>query len=128
MSTLSLGGIVLNPSMVIEDRNTSQGVAQSVKRTLGGGLVLFSMGLYAGRSLDLVAGEDHGWLSYATVLQLQDLAAQPGGVFELLVNGVGASVVFRHHEPPAFAAKPLVFRHNQQADDPHTCTIKLLTV
>lgn len=128
MNTLSLGGIMLNPAMAIEDRNSSQGVAQSVRRTLGGGLVLFSMGLIAGRSLDLVAGEDYGWLPYSTVLQLQDLANQPGGVFELLVNGVGASVVFRHHEPPAFEPKPLVFRHNQQADDPHTCVIKLLTI
>lgn len=128
MNSVSLGGVVLNGAMILSDRDTSFAVAQSIKRTLGGGIKVFFAQLTKGQNLTLVATEDQGWISKAMVDELQVLANSAGGVYELLVNGVGRSVVFRHHDSPAFEASPLVYRNNQQADDLYTCTIKLMTV
>jgi len=40
------------------------------------------------------------------------------------VNGY----MFRHHDPPAFEAKPLIARPNPSADDFYLATLKLMTV
>lgn len=128
MNTLKLGGVTLNAQMVWEDRFRSQKVAQSVIITLGGSPVTYSQALVAGESITLVSQRDRGWLTGAMVEQIGELAAQVGGVFELEVNGVVQQVVFRHHEPPAFSADPLVPRLNQQLKDYFTATIKLMTV
>jgi len=114
--------------MVWEDRFRSQKVAQSVIITLGGTPVTYSQQLVAGESITLVASRDRGWMTGAMVEQIAALAGEPGGVFELEINGVVRQVVFRHHEPPAFAADPFVPRFNQQLTDYFTATIKLMTV
>ena len=128
MSTIFLGGVALSSAMIIQDRDSSYAVAQSVKRTLGGQLKVFFAQLSRGKPITIIATEDSGWINKATVDQLYDMANSAGAVYELLVNGVSRSVVFRHHEAPAFEASPLVYRNNQQAEDYYTCTIKLLTV
>lgn len=128
MNYVSLGGVALNGAMIISDRSTSYSVAQSMKRTLGGNVKLFFAQLTKGQNLTLTATEDQGWITKDMVDQIMALAESAGGVYELLVNGVGRSVVFRHHDAPAFEASPLVYRNNQQADDLYTCTIKLMTV
>lgn len=128
MNTLSIGGVILNPQMVWEDRHGSQRVAQSVVTTLGGTPVIYSQTLTAGESITLVAREDRGWLTGAQVDAVMELANQAGAVFELEVNGVARRVVFRHHEPPAFVATPFLPRLNQQHTDYFTATIKLMTI
>lgn len=128
MNTLKLGGVTLNAQMVWEDRFRSQKVAQSVIITLGGTPVTYSQPLVAGESITLVSQRDRGWLTGAMVEQISALADQPGAVFELEINGVVRRVVFRHQEPPAFSAEPLVPRFNQQLKDYFTATIKLMTV
>lgn len=128
MNLIYLGGVQLNGNINILGRDSSHAVAQSVKRTLGGELKIFFAKLNKGMPLTLQATEEQGWLSAAVVAQVMAMANTAGGTYQLLVNGVSTSVVFRHNEPPAFEAAPLVYRNNQQADDPHTCTIKLLTV
>jgi len=128
MNTLTLGGVALNAQMVWEDRYQSQRVAQTVLTTLGGMPVTFSQALQAGESITLVAREDRGWLKGDAVAAIAQLADQAGGVFELRVNDVVRQVVFRHHEPPAFSATPLVPRFNQKLNDYFTGTIKLMTV
>ena len=129
MSTVVfLGGIPLSDSVIITDRISSQSVAQSVERTLGGALKVFHATLYAGAQITIEATEEAGWVSKTIIDQLSAIANQAGAVFQLLVNGESRSVIFRHDEPPAFVAKPLVYRTNLQSGDYFTFTIKLLTV
>lgn len=128
MNSLSIGGVALNPQMVWADRHVSQSVAQTVLTTLGGTPVIFSQRLVAGEAITLSAEIDRGWLTGAQVAAVAELASQPGAVFELEVNGVIRQVVFRHHEAPAFEAKPLIARLNQQHTDYFTATIKLMTI
>lgn len=128
MNTIFLGGLQLNGAMEIADQTTSYAVAQEVKRTLGGNLKVFFSSLSKGQNLTLTASEEQGWIPKSSVDALMVMAEAAGGVYELLVNGVSRSVIFRHNEAPAFIAAPLVYRNNQQADDLFTCTIKLLTV
>lgn len=128
LNSLSIGGVALNPQMVWSDRYLSQRVAQTAVTTLGGVPVVFSQALVAGESITLVAEPDRGWLTGAQVAAVAELAGQAGAVFELEVNGVVRQVVFRHHEAPAFEARPLLARLNQQPTDYFTATIKLMTI
>lgn len=128
MTTLTLGGVVLNPSMVIEDRYRSSGVAQSVRRTVGGALKVFVSSLQKGAEITLRGTEDAGWIDKATSDLLLEMAEQPGGIYQLSVAGVVYTVVFRHQDAPAYQATPLIPRTGQQDSDKFICTIKLLTI
>jgi hypothetical protein len=125
---LTLGGISLDPSMAWIDRDASQGVAQSVTRTLGGGIIVQSVGLQAGREITLASGSDFGMLRWPAVQALHALADQAGAVHTLDVDGTEYSVMFRHSDPPAFSAEPLIARIAPFDLDYYRCTIKLITV
>ncbi len=127
-NTITLGGVALNGAMTISDRDDSQAVAQSIKRTLAGNLKVFFASLTKGRQITLTADEEQGWITGSMVASLRAMADSAGSSYSLVINGVATSVIFRHNEPPAFSASPLVFRNNQQPGDYYTCTIKLLTV
>lgn len=127
-SILRLGGVELNPNMVWTDRFVSTAVAQTVKRTLGGVPVVFSVPLYRGSNITLVATEEYGWLSGTVVQQLITMASSPGAVYSLEVETDTYSVIFRHDEPPAVEMTPLIPRTNQNSGDFFIGQIKLLYV
>jgi hypothetical protein len=106
--TLNLGGTDLNNAMLWSDRFAFQEVAQTVARTLGGQVVTFVQGLSKGRPITLVANEQRGWLTKDQVDAIQVMAQTVGGVFTLQVESETFQVQFRHEEPPAFEALPLV--------------------
>jgi hypothetical protein len=56
------------------------------------------------------------------------LANSPGGTFTLELRGQAFQILFRHHEPPAFEAKPLFNLANPQPGDFYLATLKLMTV
>ena len=55
-------------------------------------------------------------------------AASPGGLYTLTLRGQTWQVMFRHHDAPAFEARPLVSVANPQAGDFYLATLKLMTV
>lgn len=128
MSVLSLGGVTLPTSMRISDLYENRSVSQSTARSLGGALKLFYSPLTAGKPITLDAGEDYGWITKDVSDMLGEMASLPGATYELNLNGLFYTVVFRHNDPPAYTAQPLVYRTAQQSSDLFTCTIKLLTV
>lgn len=128
MSTLTLGGVTLDPSLPWVDRNASQAVAQSVIRTLGGGAIVQAASISVGMEITFQSAPDMGLMLWPTIQQLKALANQAGAVHELDVNGTTYSVMFRHDDPPAFDAEPLIPRTVPLADDYFRCTIKLITV
>ncbi len=125
---LNLDGIALPTGLVWLDEFTIEPVAQNVRRTLDGGLVVFYAGLRSGMSITLQSETDAGWLTRAQVEALAVRAVSPGGVYPLLIRDQSYQVMFRHHDPPAFEAKPLIARLNPDASDYYLATLKLMTV
>lgn len=128
MNSISLGGVSINGASIFTDRGDSFGVSQSVKRTLGGRLKVLVSPVVGGKPITLVGSEEQGWITKETVDLLLEMANSPGGVYELLVNGVSTTVMFRNHEQPSFQAFPLVYRNNQEGSDYHTFSMKLMTI
>lgn len=131
--TLTLGGIVMNPYMVWQDRHVSQSVVQTVARTIGGAVVVWAKAVAKGQSITLVANEDAGWLTKAQTDAVEALSNQPGGIFTLDLNGTSFQVIFRHQDAPAFEATPFVPRLNEGDIgsvnlDYFMATIRLMTV
>ena len=125
---LTLDGLPLPTGLLWLDECAVATVSQSVRRTLDGGLVVFYTGLRAGMPITLQSEADAGWLTRAQVDAVAVRASSPGGVFVLQIRDLSYQVMFRHHDPPAFEAKPLIARLNPSADDFYLATLKLMTV
>lgn len=127
-TVLRLNGVDLPSSLIWQDRHEWSGVAQSVDRTLAGREVIEHAALIRGRPITFVSETNQGWVSYATVKLLLALYAASGGVFILQVGAESYQVVFRHHEPPAFSARPLIKRLAPDDSDWFLINMKLMTV
>ena len=128
---ISLDGIALNNSLNWEERYSYNGVSQSLRRTLCGGLVVFSQRLYTGRPITLVASTDSGWFTYGMVQDLLERAEDPDGVYTLVYWGESYSVKFDHSNPPAASFEPLTPKDPNQMDDDtdyFVGTLRLFTV
>ncbi len=125
---ITLGGIVLSPHLIWEDEGKFSPVAQTVNRTLGGGIVIFSGGLLGGRPITIKSLPDQGWMTKAQVDSVQLIANVPGNIVSLAIGAQVFSVMFRHHEPQAFTASPLIFRVDAPAEDYFLVEIKLIEV
>lgn len=123
-----LDGIPLPAGLLWSDEWTANRVAQTVRRTLDGGFVVFYGQRAGDLPITLESESDAGWLTRAQVGALALRAASPGGVYSLTLRGESRQVMFRHHEPPAFEARPLVPVANPQAGDFYLVILKLMTV
>ena len=72
-------GLLLPDGLVWTDEFAAQPVAQPVRRTLDGGLVVFYGQHSAGLPVTLASEPDSGWLTRALVEALALRAASPGG-------------------------------------------------
>ena len=123
-----LDGISLPVDLLWSDEWAASTVAQTVRRTLDGGLVVFYGELRAGLPITLESQPDAGWLTRTQVEAIALRAASPGGLYTLTLRGQTWQVMFRHHDAPAFEARPLVSVANPQAGDFYLATLKLMTV
>lgn len=125
---IALDGIALPAGLLWSDEFAASRVAQSVRRTLDGSVVVFYGELRAGLSITLESEPDAGWLTRAQIGALALRAASPGGIYTLVLRGQTWQVMFRHHDAPAFEARPLVPLANPQPGDFYLATLKLMTV
>lgn len=123
-----LDGIQLPAGLLWSDEFSTAPVAQNVRRTLDGSLVVFFGAQHQGLPITLASQSDQGWLTRSQVASLKLRADSPGGVYLLQLRGQTHSVMFRHHEPPAFEATPLVPLANPGDGDFYLATLKLMTV
>lgn len=123
-----LDGIELPTGLVWPDEFAVARVAQSVRRTLDGSVVVFYGELRAGLPITLESQPDAGWLTRLQVEALVLRAASPGGVYPLTLRGQTQSVMFRHQDAPAFDARPLLPRATPHPGDYYLATLKLMTV
>ncbi len=125
---IRLDNVVLPDGLVWTDEFAAQAVAQTVRRTLDGSVVVFYGQHSGGLPISLESEPDAGWLTRTQVEALKLRADSPGGIFTLELRGQVFQVMFRHHEPPAFEAKPLVALAHPQPGDFYLATLKLMTV
>ncbi|MDP2430973.1 MAG: hypothetical protein Q8O33_02980 [Pseudomonadota bacterium] len=125
---IRLDNVVLPDGLVWTDEFAAQAVAQTVRRTLDGSVVVFYGQNSGGLPITLESEPDAGWLTRTQVEALKLRADSPGGIFTLELRGQVFQVMFRHHEPPAFEAKPLVALAHPQPGDFYLATLKLMTV
>lgn len=128
MSINSLDGVPLPDGLVWTDEFANATVAQSVKRALDGSLVVFYGGIQSGLPITLASEPDAGWMRRDLVEALQVRASSPGGIYTLQLRGQVFQVMFRHHDVPAFDAKPLVSLATPAPGDYYLATLKLMTV
>jgi hypothetical protein len=125
---IRLDTVVLPDGLVWTDEFAAQAVAQTVRRTLDGSVVVFYGQHSGGLPITLESEPDAGWLTRTQVEALKLLADSPGGIYSLELRGQTFQVMFRHQEPPAFEAKPLFNLANPQPGDFYLATLKLMTV
>ena len=125
---ITLDGIELPTGLLWSDEFASTRVTQTVRRTLDGSVVVFYGEMRAGLPITLESESDAGWMTRSQVEALALRAASPGGVYTLMLRGQTLSVMFRHHDAPAFDARPLVPLANPQPGDFYLATLKLMTV
>lgn len=125
---IRIDNVVLPDGLVWTDEFAAQPVAQTVRRTLDGSVVVFYGQHSGGLPITLESEPDAGWLTRTQVEALKLRADSPGGIFTLELRGQVYQVMFRHHEPPAFEAKPLVALAHPQPGDFYLATLKLMTV
>lgn len=125
---IRLDSVVLPDGLVWSDEFAAQAVAQTVRRTLDGSVVVFYGQHSGGLPITLESEPDAGWLTRTQVEALKLRADSPGGVYSLELRGQTFQVMFRHHEPPAFEAKPLVALATPQPGNFYLATLKLMTV
>lgn len=126
--TITLGGITLPNNMHLEGPFLWSGVAGSVDRTLGGGLIIWESMLVGGEPLDLVANADSGWIPYATMLQLKALVPQLEASYELNYRSQIYDVRFRHEEAPVLGVVPLMTEREFESDSFYYGKIKLMVM
>jgi hypothetical protein len=127
-TTFTLGGVGLPVSLSWQDQYAFSPVAQKSVRTIGGKVVVFSQSLSRGRPITLVSLRDQGWMDLPTVNAIQALSIVPGATYSLVIDATVFTVVFRHHEAPAFNARPLIARVIPDSDDWFLATVRLMTV
>jgi hypothetical protein len=125
---IQLETLLLPDGLIWLDEFDVQSVPQTTQRTLDGSLVVFYGQYSAGVPITLASEPDAGWLTRELVEGIAALAAMPGGIFPLLLRGQTHQVMFRHQDPPAFEAKPLVNRATPQPGDYYLATLKLMTI
>lgn len=125
---ITLDGIALPTGLVWSDEFSATRVAQSVRRTLDGSLIVFYGGMRAGLPITLESEPDAGWLTRTQVEAIALRAISPGGVYPLTLRGQSRQVMFRHQDAPAFEARPLVPLAYPNPGDFYLATLKLMTV
>jgi hypothetical protein len=80
---ITLDGITLPAGLLWSDEFAAPRVAQNVRRTLDGSMVVFYGGLQAGLPLTLESEVDAGWFTRTQIEALALRAASPGGVYVL---------------------------------------------
>lgn len=125
---ITFSDVTLRPGLVWRDRWSSQEVAQTTLRTIGGRPVFYNASLHKGEAVTLESLNDQGWQTYDVVEKLHDLAAVAGAQYLLDFGPVQFSVMFRHEDAPAFEATPLLPRTMAGSEDYFLITMKLITV
>jgi hypothetical protein len=132
LAATTVGGpvnLTLNPDLRWVDEHDWEPVVQGEKRSVTGAMIIQPRALTAGRPITLQPDEDRSaWMTRAVLLQMRNLAAVPGQVMTLTINGQAYSVVFRRSDGSAIEAEPIAHYNTPDAADWYRVTAKFLTL
>lgn len=124
---ISLEGITL-PDLVWSGINTAP-VKAVTESALDGTPIIWEQSANGGLLIDLVGGDDNGWITKATLLNLWTLASTARAVYTLVYEGDTYTVRFRNEDHPAIEVDPVIGRPNPDgADNYNNVWIKLMEV
>ena len=125
---ITLGGIAL-PDLILEPRTLYPGVRASVTPTLAGGVIIQEFAQVDNRNIDLVGGDDYGWIQYSTLMSLRSLAMTALSTHVLIYETETHTVRFRHEEGEPVYAEPIIPQvEPQNTDWWHNVILKLMKV
>lgn len=131
MSTITLADgtttISLPGALDWTDRYAWSAVGQSMTRGLTGKPIIQAAALVAGRPITLQGDTDRAWVDRSVCDDIQAWADVPGKPLSITLYGHTYLVYMRHHDAPAFDARPIAGLANPPADWPHYITLKLIT-
>lgn len=123
----TLGAIQIPRGMVWVDEFAWQPVEKSAEYSITGALLIDSGVRLAGRAITLQSDTDAGWITRATLLALQALAAAPEGVHTLtLADARTFTVQFAPGE--CLAATPIARPELPASAHPYVATVRLIEV
>ncbi len=94
---IQLDSLVLPDNIIWQNRHGFTGISGSMERTLDGSQVVFEQEIQ-GQPIDLVAYEYRGWLTFAQVQQLEQLAGVKDAEYQLTFDSKVIMVRFRHED------------------------------
>ena len=119
-TTLTAGSttVALPDDLQWSDEYDWHPVQQTLERSLTGAALIDVTPMAGGRPISLRPPDNAAaWITRAVLDQLQTWAAVPGLEMVLDFGGVQRDVIWRHHEPPALAAEPVVHYSDIAAGD-----------
>lgn len=118
----------LDPDLFWEDEFSWQPVEQALERSITGALVVDVGERIAGRPITLRPEDDRsGWITRATMAQLQTWASVPGQQLTLTLRSVEHRVMYRHQDR-AIDAEPRVHYADPQPTDWLLATLRFITI
>ena len=128
-TTLTVGAttVTLHDDLQWTDEFEWQPVEQAVQRSLTGALLIDVRAKTLGRPITL-AGADlkAAWMPRATIAQLYAWASVPDQAMTLSLRGVSYTVKWRHEQPPALTAVPVIDYADVDSADWYRATLKLM--
>jgi hypothetical protein len=79
--------------------------------------IIWEQSSVGGTLIDLLGGNDSGWIDKSTLDSLWALASVARAVYSLVYEGTTYTVRFRHENHPVIEADPVVGRPNPEGTD-----------
>ena len=109
LETIDLTGLI------IPDAFDSK-IQSSVHTAADGSPIIYEKSVSYGE-IDLVGGADFGWLSHATMKEIEALAKVVGASYTLNYDGTVYTVRFRNENPPVLSGDQIIERSNIDNQD-----------
>jgi hypothetical protein len=127
--SITLGGITLHDDLrFYPEPESIPARVQETAATRGGYLIRWEKTL-KDRPIDLIGGEDYGWLTLANIQSLKALADTDKWEGTLNYHGTSFTVYWRHTEPPVIEFTPKIdYTRNPAVTTDKVCNVKLKLV
>lgn len=122
-----LEGITL-PDLVIDNEFSNLKIRAEEEKSLSGRSIIWEQST-SFKPIDLIGGDDFGWISRTDLLQVQAFAEVAGATYTLNYEGTIYTVRFRNEDAPAIETDLVVPRSNPEGGDwYHNLRIKLMEI
>ena len=130
MILLTDGTITINlpPDMYWPDQSWTGVEAGSDDYSLNGSLHIDTFVKQAGRPITLQGGENFGWVTWQTVLDLVDWAKDPGKEMTITIDSTSYTVRFDYSKGDPVTHTPIFMLNPPRADDFYYITLRLIEV